>query len=1088
MPDLALHLINEAYEKKSPFLDLGNCDLTAIPVEIIKLREFLTHLNLGEAYYDTKEKKRLKSVNNADRNNFNGTSDSFIILMEFTNLSILDLNYCNIGEKNAESISHLSTLNSLDISNNNISDNGAESISKLFDLNSLHISNNNISDKGAESISHLRALNSLRISRNKIGKSGAESISRLYSLNSLEISSNYIGDKGAESISRLSALNSLDISYNKIGYKGAESISRLSALNSLDISYNNIGDKGAESISRLSALNSLDISYNNIGDKGTESLSRFAALNTLYISSNIIGDKGAESISRLSALNSLDISSNSIGDKGAESISRLSALNSLYISNNKIGDKGAESISRLSALNLLYISSNNIGNKGAESISRLSALNSLEIPYNNIGDKGIRILIEKLNQLEYFRATGNKTKQINAELLEDIAALRALLSAVQMVDNTRVKMVLIGNSTAGKTSLAQWLTEKIYIKDKSSTHGIQHWIWNTSSRDKKINVNIWDFGGQDYYHATHEIFLSNETLFLFLKSNEKINGKDDQLLSDSYWMGYVSSCCDADNTPLWHIQTKTDLAENKRQWLSENVMEIFPVEEQCHVSVEKTAEKKEPYKSEFTHFIKKLKARLLTLLQTQIPETWTIIRDEHLPEWRKTELYLRNEKFKRKCLDIFENKIILREDLERSWNGLIPYLSRCGELVVFEDKPSLKGKIFLGAKELTDAMYTILSKEVETKYQGRFTYENVNNIKDGPLLIEVLQSYGLVFEDVNKKGVYVAPQFLPVDPHVEHFQKLIKLSFAIRFTHYMSRSVITNFITKYAAKDKESFFWRYGAFFPLNNVYCFVRIDAIKQIVYVHVEDSLGKYIVMKELFDFFASTQTGLGHKFIRERKDVMSRLKPGEKWDEVISGFEREARLKHVNLSLDGELYASAIEIKQSIENKASRVQAAEGGHVELNAIMHQLLRDGSSVPKRIFFSYSKKDAQYRAELEKHFAALKRSGRIDTWSDVNLEPGQEWDKTIKEELSRADIIMLLLSPDFMATEYIWNIEIPKAIKEGKAVVPIFLRPCDWNEDVYEIDKYYALPAKSDWIVQNAKPNRDESYLKVVEGIKKIL
>jgi hypothetical protein len=144
--------------------------------------------------------------------------------------------------------------------------------------------------------------------------------------------------------------------------------------------------------------------------------------------------------------------------------------------------------------------------------------------------------------------------------------------------------------------------------------------------------------------------------------------------------------------------------------------------------------------------------------------------------------------------------------------------------------------------------------------------------------------------------------------------------------------------------------------------------------------------------------------------------------------------------------------------------------------------------TTPKRIFFSYSKKDALYRAELEVHFAALKRSGKIDTWSDVDLEPGQEWDKKIKTELERADIVMLLLSPDFMATDYIWNTEIPKAIEQGKAVVPVFLRPCDWHETLYQVDKYTALPAKGDWIVQNAKPNRDEGYLKVVEGIKKLL
>jgi len=74
------------------------------------------------------------------------------------------------------------------------------------------------------------------------------------------------------------------------------------------------------------------------------------------------------------------------------------------------------------------------------------------------------------------------------------------------------------------------------------------------------------------------------------------------------------------------------------------------------------------------------------------------------------------------------------------------------------------------------------------------------------------------------------------------------------------------------------------------------------------------------------------------------------------------------------------------------------------------------------------------------------------------------------------------------MASDYIWQIEIPKAIEKGVKIVPIFLRPCEFKESVFEMYKFQGLPPADEWIVSSKYLYRNEAYLKVIIGIERIL
>lgn len=123
----------------------------------------------------------------------------------------------------------------------------------------------------------------------------------------------------------------------------------------------------------------------------------------------------------------------------------------------------------------------------------------------------------------------------------------------------------------------------------------------------------------------------------------------------------------------------------------------------------------------------------------------------------------------------------------------------------------------------------------------------------------------------------------------------------------------------------------------------------------------------------------------------------------------------------------------------------------------------------PIQLFYSYSHKDEKLRDKLETHLALLKRQSVIASWHDRKIGAGQEWANQINEYLNSAQIILLLVSSDFLASDYCYDIELKRAMERHKAgearVIPIILRPCDWQSA--PIGGLQALP-------RDAKPITD--------------
>lgn len=137
-------------------------------------------------------------------------------------------------------------------------------------------------------------------------------------------------------------------------------------------------------------------------------------------------------------------------------------------------------------------------------------------------------------------------------------------------------------------------------------------------------------------------------------------------------------------------------------------------------------------------------------------------------------------------------------------------------------------------------------------------------------------------------------------------------------------------------------------------------------------------------------------------------------------------------------------------------------------------------------LFFSYSHRDEALRDELETHLAMLKRQGVISTWHDRRIGAGKEFDQEISQHLEEAGIILLLVSPDFLASDYCYDVEMTRALerhKSGEArVIPVILRPCDWHRAPF--GKLLAVPKDGKPVTKY--PNQDDAFLEVVRAIRK--
>jgi TIR domain len=136
-------------------------------------------------------------------------------------------------------------------------------------------------------------------------------------------------------------------------------------------------------------------------------------------------------------------------------------------------------------------------------------------------------------------------------------------------------------------------------------------------------------------------------------------------------------------------------------------------------------------------------------------------------------------------------------------------------------------------------------------------------------------------------------------------------------------------------------------------------------------------------------------------------------------------------------------------------------------------------------LFIIYSHRDESLLQRLEKHLVPLKEQGLISGWHDRRIEAGTEWTGQINENLESSQIVLLLVSADFLASEYCYGVELTHVLElheEGRLrVIPILLRPCDWRSAPFA--NFAVLPSNGTPVI--IWKNMDDAFVSIINSIR---
>jgi len=732
----------------------------------------------------------------------------------------------------------------------------------------------------------------------------------------------------------------------------------------------------------------------------------------------------------------------------------------------------------------------------------LPDLNILHLRNNQLNE--VPALLVESQKMETLYLHGNPLEGMDKNVLEEgenasswEGVRNYLLSFADGTEEyDQVKLIVLGNSTAGKSSLVYFLKDGEYEYNRNSTHGMVPVLWEIEDH---LKVAIWDFGGQEYYHNIHHLFFTNKTLYAVLfeeKTNcqgvlptriqvydqgEKVPVTENlEHFPYDYWLDNIryQLRTDAGTEQMpdcFLIQNKIELAQQAPDKAAD-----------YHLSVEQSFEKNEDYSFAFEDFKRRLVKKLREIKgATPVSKKWILIKvkiqeeaQSGRPWLEKTEYEALAEKIKHGINDLHGNQ------QESELDTLTKTLHRAGIILYYPGIEAIKDKIFINPEWLTDSIYRVLDYKVQRE-KGRFTSAHVEEViaekhingkhikavgLSATEIIALMYGFELIFEvnpALNKttEPVYIAPQYLPVDcPEPGRIASLKEdvwqgapPTFSLQYPSFIPKSAMPRFISRRGNLARNPC-WKYGIQFVLEATEILVECDFNRRLIHVWIDNKPKKKELSKQIFDDFQA---------INDKNPDILISKNQQNWLKI-------GKLLHHNL-----------------ENK--RIEAENGAWLAIDDFSEFLDHDAQRIiqpMKKIFISYSKNDLSHLKELEKHLSVWKRGSLISVWNDQELVPGEKWDGKIRSELEEADIILFLVSADFLATDYIFDVEIKRAIERDNdpsddvAVVPIIVRNCLWEDT--PLAAYNTAPKKA--LIISNQQNIDDAWTATVKDLKKII
>lgn len=860
-------------------------------------------------------------------------------------------------------------------------------------------------------------------------------------------------------------------------------------------------------------------------------LSEMRQLISLSFAQNLIPK--ITNLKGLTSLKYLDFSTNFITK--TEGLASLVAMEVLYLGNNKIDEiEGLEKLKHLDTLNLAYneikkipeinypkslkrviLSYNKI--ETFENLNALPDLVRLDLRENPL-PSNLTPLLEIIRPEFYITQKDTLSAPgININSIPEIPSLEVINAGYeaqkifldnykkqnQKIDREVIRGVIMGNSSVGKSTFVNYL--KLDKIDKTLPSTLLLSIHEIDLGDKK-KLKLIDFGGQDYFHGTYSLFMSKNSLNMIMYAphlNTYSQTKDKihpDVLNDNYPLEYWVNSFDVltnkitenttshESNPAVSLeqsqnnQSTLSQSEPKKQTITESQKTELVLIENRHENKTDTTIFTSELEKEFDVFsFQKIQVNTynddlsLKFLKDNI-------KQKALDILKKSNKTLKVFSDGRQKIKTETDKILLFNNIRSKFTnddeaiGILTYLNECLDVLYFRESELIINDIEWFVKKVYEVLFS--TKNFATTNGKINKNELIKQLKKiDPVLADKiydLLKINNLFYEINATEC-VVPQWLQSNTQNEYeifINGFMPSQVKVKFKYNLHRKSIQELYNAiYKNQDyNKTFYWKNGLVIQKNNS------GIVKLVI-----DQENKEIT----FSIYNDNEEN--NKLIKELIDLIQKLPLGKDKPELC-------------VSLDGEFYYCLAEIEENLANKnvsflAKPIKTDHKKRLETTdwAKFKYLMKDGGkNYPlKKVFISYAHKDKPYFDMLVSQLNMLKREQLISVWTDVELVPGEYWHFKIQKELKESDYAILLISPAFFESEYIWQHEFKSLLEvsNGK-ILPLFIEPVILESDnnhIIQLNTIQGLNTPSDDISSGEISERS-AIKKAVEKFRKII
>ncbi|MCD9187211.1 MAG: TIR domain-containing protein [Pyrinomonadaceae bacterium] len=755
-------------------------------------------------------------------------------------------------------------------------------------------------------------------------------------------------------------------------------------------------------------------------------------LRLLYLANNQLRELPKE-ISELKDLQELSLENNQLSELPKEII-KLKDLQELSLENNQLSELPKEIIG-LKDLRVLSLGNNQLSELPKEIIG-LKDLRVLSLGNNQLSELPKEIIW--LKDLRVLSLQGNVKLNIPPEIIQNVIEPQIILNyyfenvAGKDRPLNEIKMLLLGEGEVGKTALVHRLINNEFIT-KGKTEGIDIHKWNVEvKKNCEIQVNIWDFAGQEITHATHQFFLTKRSLYLLVlasRGDEKSNRLEE-------WLKVIQNL--GGDSPVIIVCNKSD--EHQMSLDERALREKYPnIYEIVKVSCKRGTN------------IKRLKQLILKAIRN-IPHVfdpfskkWFAVK-ERLENLR--ENYIPFEDYLKIC-----KKEGVINDLDRE--TLIKFLHDLGVVLNFRDDRRLNDTNVLKPEWITEGVYKILTSKMLDDKHGVLSLEMVEKILDNRryprhkhrFIVQMMHRFQRCFP-LKDEELFLVPDLLPKQqPDLSEWES-DKTGLGFQY-HYEIEpaSFITRFIVNMNEYVDNETYWRKGVVLTNGkDNRALVKADLEDKIISIRIDGKMetrrGFFSMIRRQFDKIHETMKNLQVKgYVQHEKGLIP-------YDSLLKLEEKRIK-KHYFPELDEEIDVN--EMLNGFEDKIERLwrEAGKAGYKFSSgrAGLKNFARELLEMKYDAAFSFAGEDREF---VEKVYEILRREN-ISVFYDADADiTVYLWGKDLIEELDAvyrqsSKYVVMFVSENY--AEKVWT----KLEKRSALVTAL-------NEK-----REYILPAKFD-------------------------